>query len=106
MILDRIRTPSGSDAYNGLTRRGCFSMDLEQYAKKVRAGDKGAALDALARSEDAGQVLAGLDRAKLEKAAKAGDMQALGQLLQGVLATPEGRRFAAQVQKAVGQNGR
>ena len=81
-------------------------MDLEQYAKKVRQGDKGAALDALARSEDAGQVLAGLDREKLANAAKTGDMKALGQLLQGVLATPEGKRFAAQVQKAVRDGGR
>ena len=81
-------------------------MDLEQYAKKVRAGDKGAALDALARSEDAGRVLAGLDKREMEKAAKAGDMKALGQLLQGVLATPEGKRFAAEVQKAVRDGGR
>lgn len=81
-------------------------MDLEEYAKKVRQGGKGAALDALARSADAGQVLAGLDREKMEKAAKAGDMKALGQLLQGVLATPEGKRFAADVQKAVQNGGR
>lgn len=81
-------------------------MDLEQYAKKVRQGQTGGALDALARSRDAGQVLAGVDRDKLAEAAKAGDMQALGQILQGVLATPEGRRFAAQVQKAVRDSGR
>lgn len=81
-------------------------MDLEQYAKKVRQGEKGSALDALARSADGEKLLAGLDKKRLEQAAKAGDMQALGQLLQGVLASPEGRRFAAQVQKAVGQDGR
>ena len=37
---------------------------------------------------------------------KAGDMQALGRMLQGVLATPEGKRFAAEVQKAVRDGGR
>lgn len=81
-------------------------MDLEQYAKTVRSGDKGAALDALARSKDADRILAGLDKEKMARAAKDGDMQALGQLLQGVLATPEGRRLAAQVQKAVQDSGR
>ena len=81
-------------------------MDLERYARQVRGGDKGAALDALARSADAGQVLAGLDKQALERAAKAGDMQALGRMLQDVLATPEGRRFAGQVEKAVRDSGR
>ena len=81
-------------------------MDLEQYAKKVRRGDKGAELDALARAADADRILAGLDKEEMARAAKAGDMKALGQLLQGVLSTPEGKRLAAQVQKAVRDGGR
>ena len=81
-------------------------MDLEKYAGQVRRGESGAALDALARSKDGEKLLAGLDTRKLEQAAKAGDMQALGQMLQGILATPEGRRFAGQVQKAVEKHGR
>lgn len=81
-------------------------MDLEGYAKKVRQGDSGAVLDALARSGEAEKVLAGLDKRKLEQAAKAGDMKALSQLLRDVLATPEGRRLASQVKKAVNGDGR
>lgn len=81
-------------------------MDLEGYAKKLRRGESGAALDALARSEEAEKLLDGVDRQALEQAAKAGDMQALGQILRQVLATPEGRRLASQVQKAVNGDGR
>ncbi len=81
-------------------------MDLEKYAQQIRQGEKGGQLDALARSTDGERLLAGLDKRRLEQAAKAGDMKALGQMLQGVLATPEGKRFAAQVQKAVQDGGR
>ncbi len=81
-------------------------MDLEGYAKMVRQGDSGAVLDALARSGEAEKVLAGLDKRKLEQAAKAGDMKALSQLLRDVLATPEGRRLASQVKRAVNSDGR
>ena len=81
-------------------------MDLEKYAGQVRGSGKGAALDALARSTDAERLLAGVDKRKLEQAAKAGDMRELGRLLQGVLATPEGKSFARQVQKAVENGGR
>ena len=81
-------------------------MELEKYAGQVRRGESGAALDALARSQDGAKLLAGVDTRKLEQAAKAGDMQALGRILQDVLATPEGRRFAGQVQKAVQEHGR
>ena len=81
-------------------------MDLEGYAKKVRQGDSGAVLDALARSGEAEKVLAGLDKRKPEQAAQAGGMQALSQLLRDVLATPEGRRLASQVKKAVNGDGR
>lgn len=81
-------------------------MDLEKFAGQVRQGQSGARLEALARSTEGEKLLQNLDRAEMERAAKAGDMKALGQLLQGVLATPEGRRFAAQVQKAVEKDGR
>ena len=85
---------------------GVFFVDLEKYAKQVRQGETGGALDALAHDPAGEKLLAGLDRAAMEKAAKAGDMQVLGKLLQGVLATPEGRRFAEKVQKAVRDGGR
>lgn len=80
-------------------------MDLEKYARQVRDSRQGGALDDLARSEDGARLAARLDGAKLEQAARAGDMKALGQMLQGILSTPEGKRFAAQVQKAVQKDG-
>ena len=81
-------------------------MDLEKYARQVREGDAGAALDDLARSAAGAKLAAKLDGEKLTRAAKSGDMKALGQMLQGILATPEGKQFAAQVQKAVKGDGR
>lgn len=81
-------------------------MDLEEYARQVRRSSSGAALDSLARSGAGEKLAAGLDKAALEKAARAGDMQTLGRLLQGVLASPEGRQFAQQVRKAVEKDGR
>lgn len=81
-------------------------MDLEKYARQVREGKQGAALDDLARSESGARLAAKVDGEKLTQAAKAGDMNALGRMLQDILSTPEGKRFAAQVQKAVKPDGR
>ncbi len=81
-------------------------MDLEKYARQVREGDAGAALDSLARSRTGAELAAKVDGEKLTRAAQIGDMKALGQMLQGILATPEGKQFAAQVQKAVKRDGR
>ncbi len=81
-------------------------MDLDEYARRVRQSGKGKDLDALARSPEGARLAASVDREKLEKAAKAGDMRQLGELLQGILATPEGRSFAAKVRKAVEDGGR
>lgn len=81
-------------------------MDLEKYKRQVQQSDKGGALDQLARSEAGAKLAARLDGEKLEKAAKAGDMKALSDMLKGILSTPEGKNFAAQVQKAVKKDGR
>ncbi len=81
-------------------------MDLEKYARQVREGKQGAALDGLARSEDGARLAAKVDGEKLTQAAKAGDMDALGRMLRDILSTPEGKRFASQVQKAVKPDGR
>jgi phage-related tail fiber protein len=83
-----------------------MKMDFEQYARQLRAGAGGQALEALTQSETGTKLAAQVDVKSLEAAAKAGDGQALAKLLQGVLATPEGQDFARQVQKAVGQDGR
>ena len=81
-------------------------MDLEEYARQLRQGKQGAALDGLARSEAGARLAARLDGKELERAAKSGDMQELGRMLQSILATPEGKTFADQVRKAVKRDGR
>lgn len=81
-------------------------MELEEYARQVRRGAAGESLDILARSPSGEKLAAALDGKKLEAAAKAGDMQALGSLLRQVLATPEGKDFARQVQEAVKGHGK
>lgn len=81
-------------------------MDFENYAKQLMKGKNGGALQSLTQSETGAKLAARFDGAAIEKAAREGDKQALSQLLQGVLNTPEGRDFAAQVQKAVKEHGR
>ena len=76
-------------------------MDLQEFARQVRRGEKADALEELVRS-----VLRHVDGEKLAAAAKAGDMQTLGRMLQGILATPEGKELAQKVQKAVQGDGR
>ena len=81
-------------------------MDLEQAARQLRNGENGAALQKITESE-AGAALAGrFDGAAIEQAAKSGDAAALSALLKGILSTPEGARFAEQVQRAVNGRGR
>lgn len=81
-------------------------MDMEKYAKQLMEGKNGAALQKLTQSDTGAKLAAKFDGAAIEKAAREGDAKALSQILKNVLNTPEGRDFAAQVQKAVGGNGR
>lgn len=81
-------------------------MDMQEYARRVMQGKDGAALDALTQSETGARLAAKFDGAALEAAARSGDMQTLSKLMKQILDTPEGRRFAAEVQKTVGRDGR
>ncbi len=81
-------------------------MDLEKYAREVKQSGSGPALDALAKSPAGERLAAKLDGAKLEQAAKAGDMKALSRMLGDILATPEGKDFARQVERTVKRDGR
>ena len=81
-------------------------MDLQEFARQVRRGENAGALEELARSGQGEKVLRHVDGEKLAAAAKAGDMQTLGRMLQDILATPEGRELARKVQKAVQCDGR
>ncbi|MCD7844652.1 MAG: hypothetical protein LUG57_02120 [Oscillospiraceae bacterium] len=77
------------------------NMDMEQYAQQVRQGKNGPALEKLAASEAGARLAAQVDGERLTQAARQGDTQALANMLKGILSTPEGRSFAAQVEKAV-----
>lgn len=81
-------------------------MDMEQYARELMQGKNAGALQRLTQSENGAKLAERFDGRKIEQAAKNGDMQALSQLLKNVLSTPEGRSFAAEVQKAVNGDGR
>lgn len=58
-------------------------------------------LERLAQSESGAKLAARFDGEAMESAARKGDMKALSSMLRDILATPEGKEFAAQVQKAV-----
>ena len=76
-------------------------MYLEDYAENLlREGDK-EKLGKLARSESGAKLAARFDGKAMEAAARKGDMETLSSLLRDILATQEGKQFAAEVQKAV-----
>lgn len=81
-------------------------MDLERYARELQNGKNGAALKKLTESGAGAALAERVDGAAIERAARAGDARALTKLLQGVLSTPEGASFAAQVKRAVDGGGR
>ena len=81
-------------------------MDWETYAKRLMEGADAQVLQQLTTSEVGASLAARVDGAAIEKAAREGDTAALTAALKDILGTPEGRRFAAQVQKAVDGHGR
>ena len=81
-------------------------MDMEKLISQAKQGKQGAALKKLTQSEEGAKLAAKVDGAKLEAAAREGDAKALTALLQDILATPEGKSFAAAVEKAVKGDGR
>ena len=78
-------------------------MDLEKYARDLRQGSGAASRET---EQMTVELLKKVDPEKLAAAAKAGDMQALGKMINSLLSTPEGQSFAREVRKAVGQDGR
>ena len=81
-------------------------MDLDQAAKKLLAGKDTAALGRLTESDAAARLAEQIDGAAVERAAREGDGSVLAELMRSILATPEGRRFAGEVRKAVDGHGR
>ena len=76
-------------------------MNLEEYARERLGKGEKEALDRVARSEAGARLAARVDGSAMEAAAREGDMKALSAMLRDILATPEGKTFAAEVQKAV-----
>lgn len=76
-------------------------MDIGKYSQELLQGKNAEALKKLADGEDGRRVASMVDVNQLEAAAKAGNTAALGSMLRQILSTPEGRRLAEQVKKAV-----
>lgn len=81
-------------------------MDMEAYARRLMQGENGASLQRLMGSDAGAALSKHVDGEKLQRAAQDGDMQALSAMLKTVLGTPEGKRFADEVLRAVNGDGR
>lgn len=69
-------------------------------------GEMGSSLQSILSSKAGAKLARAVDGREVEEAAKAGNTQALSEMLRKVLATPEGRDFAEQVRKTVNGHGR
>ena len=81
-------------------------MDLDKYIRELKYGKSAESLKKLTESEAGASLAKTVDVSKLETAAQQGDMKTLSAMLKTIMATPEGRSFAAQVERAVKGNGR
>ena len=76
-------------------------QNFEQLGRELQRRGKTESIKALADSPD-GEKLAGmLDQSALERAAKAGDAEALRRLLGSVLRTEEGKRLAENIRRVM-----
>lgn len=80
-------------------------MNWEEQAQQLMKGTMGDSLRSVIDSETGRQLAQTLNGHAVEQAAREGDAKALSSLLKQVLATPEGKRFAEQIQRTV-NNGR
>lgn len=75
--------------------------DIEKLSDRLRSSGKEEQLRRIADSPDGRAVGELLDADAVSRAARDGDMAALGNILRGVLSTEEGRRLADTLQKAM-----
>ena len=73
-------------------------MDLDQLERKLKGG---AGLGALANTPEGRALASQFDENALRSAAKEGNPAALEDIFRRVLSTPEGKRLAEKVRKAV-----
>ena len=76
---------------------------LDALEREIKSSAAVEHLKAAAVTPEGQKVLQNLDAAEIEKAAKAGDMQMLREILSGVLSTPEGRSLAEKIRKSLGK---
>lgn len=77
--------------------------DLESLEREIKSSPAAEKLREAASSPEGQRVLKNLDADAVEKAAKAGDMQALRDILSGVLSTPEGQALAKKIRRSMGK---
>lgn len=77
--------------------------DLESLEREIKSSPAAEKLRQAASSPEGQKVLGSLDTDAVEKAAKAGDMQTLKDILSGVLSTPEGRALAQKIRQSMGK---
>ena len=77
--------------------------DLESLEREIRSSSAAEKLRQAAASAEGQRVLQSLDAEAVEKAAKSGDMQALKNILSGVLSTAEGRALAQKIKESLGK---
>lgn len=74
-------------------------QNFEQLGKELERRGKADDIKRLAESEDGIKLAGMIDSQQIQKAAKAGDTEALKALLSSVLQTQEGKRLAENVRK-------
>ena len=77
--------------------------DLESLEREIKSSLAAEKLREAAASAEGQKILQSLDTSAVEKAAKAGDMQALKNILSGVLSTPEGQALAKKIRQSMGK---
>lgn len=77
--------------------------DLESLEREIKSSPAAEKLRQAASSPEGQKVLKSLDTSAVEKAAKSGDMQALKDILSGVLSTPEGQALAKKIRQSMGK---
>lgn len=77
--------------------------DLESLEREINSSPAAEKLREAAASPEGQRVLRSLDASAVEKAAKNGDIQALKDILSGVLATPEGQALAKKIRRNMGK---
>ncbi len=75
--------------------------NIEKLGEELRKSGRSDALMKLAQSPDGKAVSRLVDAETVGRAAKNGDMDALRDILRGVLSTEEGKRLAESLRKAM-----